>query len=32
MARLLADSTVNCPEIWPDPPVIGEMMRGADTT
>src|SRR5580698_2848400 len=29
IARLLADSTVKLPEIWPEPPVIGSRITGA---
>ena len=32
IARLLACSTVKRPEIWPEPPVIGPRMRGAEIT
>ena len=32
MARLLADSTVKLPEIWPLPPRIGSRMTGAEMT
>ncbi len=32
IARSLAPCTVKLPEIWPEPPVIGSRMTGAEIT